>query len=524
MGQTVGKPVERTNSKAIIEELAPLDRSEFQTNPIEFINKRFETRASIEEWGFLWAHRILEEVFVRPGLDMQWVLNHLHKDDLASIVPQSEMEFVTLDPDSAKGNKLEELHKMLTSHLSEEQDEKEDEGLDDKLSGFRGLMEQAWKGVCHLAFGASAIDVLVESDRYFELMEELESKIRRLKKEINNELFQKKLGNIKTKFSAILRIFEKVIEGKDEFKTKQKRLDSLFYHCEEIIVLITDPESVIFDKAHYCIDFVSNFLIFHLGMLQIAEDDFGLKDYQQRRNNALKFYPTLMKSYINKAMSNYVKAIILNYHNQYSTIKEHEEIFNEMTGGVIYKIVNNKFHYIWDNTSVKEMEVDKMYYSFKEKNLVQLKPAFLCSLELPMLTRALRYGVALKLEDLFTDYAKTIETCIALLSRTSKKGDSGDDYFDYNDGGMSSKASTICTDKDEETSASYSQKYHEQRIKFISNLDKECNETKELAHQEQKKLEILYKTMVTKLIEDRDIKSEKEQAKLTQTFINKLTD
>mmetsp|Transcript_24313 Transcript_24313/g.24232 ORF Transcript_24313/g.24232 Transcript_24313/m.24232 type:complete len:92 (+) Transcript_24313:305-580(+) len=91
-------------------------------------------------------------------------------------------------------------------------------------------MDNAWKGVCQLAFGAGAIDVLVESDRYFEFMEELDSKIRRLKKEINNELFQKKLGDIKTKFSAILRIFEKAIEGKDDFKTRQKRLDSLFYH------------------------------------------------------------------------------------------------------------------------------------------------------------------------------------------------------------------------------------------------------------------------------------------------------
>ena len=105
-----------------------------------------------------------------------------------------------------------------------------------------------------------------------------------------------------------------------------------------MILLIIDIDSIIFDKAHYCIDFVCNFLVFHLGMLQIAEENFNLKDYSERRTNALKFYPILMKSYIDKAMSNYVKAVIVNYHNHYSSFQEHEEIFNEMTGGVIYKI------------------------------------------------------------------------------------------------------------------------------------------------------------------------------------------
>jgi len=317
-----------------------------------------------------------------------------------------------------------------------------------------------------------------------------------------------------------LRIFEKVIDGKDDFKTRQKRLDSLFYHCEEIIILLTDPESVIFSKSHYCIDFVSNFLIFHLGMLQIAEDDFALQDYKERRTNALNFYPTLMRSYIDKAMSNYVKSIILNYHNQYSSIKEHEEIFNEMTGGVIYKIQNSKFHYIWLNATVKEMEKDNMYYEFDEDHLVQLNPAFLCNLELPVLIRALRYGVALKLEDLFSDYVKNIETCISLLGRTAKKDDFDQD-FNFNED-MSSKASTICTLKDDENKVSSSQKFHEQRIKNVENLHKERNETKDLAHQELKKLEIIYKTMVTKVIEDRGIKSEKEKALVSKTFTNKL--
>lgn len=433
MGTTVGKPVERMNKKAIISELAPIDQTEFYLNPMDFIKNRFETRDSIEEWGFLWAHRILEEVFVRPELDMKWVLSTLNKEDLARIVPDSEMEYVRLDPESAKGDKLNQLHQILTKHLTKKPDDaEEEEVVEAKLEGMMAIIAQMGRGINYLCFGASAIDVLVESDRYFELMEELDSKLRRLKRDITNEIFQKKLQDVKTKFSAILRIFEKVIGGKDNFTIRKKRLDSLFYHCEEIIVLINDTDSVIFDKAHYCLDFVSNFLVFHLGMLQIAEDDFGLKDYKDRRTNALKFYPILMKSYIDKAMSNYVKAIIVNYHNQYSTLKEHEEIFNEMTGGVIYKVENSGLHTVWANATIKEMEKDKMYYSFNDKKLMPVEPAFLCSLETPLLCRALRYGVAMKLEDLFTDYVKNIEICIGLLGRSAKKGDFDGQDFDFN--------------------------------------------------------------------------------------------
>ena len=66
-------------------------------------------------------------------------------------------------------------------------------------------------------------------------------------------------------------------------------------------------------------------------MLTIAEDDYDLKDYNNQRQKASYFYPILMKSYVEKAISNYVQAIILNYHNHYNSMNETEEIFNEMT-------------------------------------------------------------------------------------------------------------------------------------------------------------------------------------------------
>ena len=260
-------------------------------------------------------------------------------------------------------------------------------------------------------------------------------------------------------------------------------------------------------------------------MLQIAEEDFGLKDYCDRRTNALKFYPTLMKSYIDKAMSNYVRAVILNYHNQYSTLKEHEEIFNEMTGGVIYKVQNSGLHLIWGGATVKEMEKDRMFYQFKDKKLMPMNPSFLCSLETPLLTRALRYGIALKLEDLFTDYVKNIEVCIGLLGRATKKGDFGADEFGFNaPGDLNSSSSTVCTMREEEKSVSSSQKYHEQRIKNVEQLSKECSETKDKANQELKDLQALYKESVADVINGNPKISDKEKLKLKSDFISKLKD
>lgn len=303
-------------------------------------------------------------------------------------------------------------------------------------------------------------------------MNEFSTKIDGLKRDIADDLFQKKFKDLKPKFSAILTIIEKVVNGKDSFLTRKKRLDSLFYHCEEIIILINDVESVIFERAHLCLDFVSVFLIFHLGMLQIAEDDFELKDYKERRANAMKFYPILMKSYIDKAISNYVKAIVLQYHSNDSALKEFEEIKNEITGGSIYRVQNTGLHMTWDGSTVKDMKKDNMFYLLKDKKLVSVKPSFLlCTVETPLLCRALRNGISLKLEDLFASHIKNIEMFVCQLGVTDKKGDFDQDQFTYSSTeDLDSSSSTICSMIDSDKSISASQKFHEERVKTIDNL------------------------------------------------------
>ena len=44
-----------------------------------------------------------------------------------------------------------------------------------------------------------------------------------------------------------------------------------------------------------------------------------------------------MKSYIEKAIENYVKPVILNYHNHFSSTDEMEEVFYERTGRILYQ-------------------------------------------------------------------------------------------------------------------------------------------------------------------------------------------
>jgi hypothetical protein len=45
---------------------------------------------------------------------------------------------------------------------------------------------------------------------------------------------------------------------------------------------------------------------------------FQLADYDSKLHYLLEYYPILMKSYTEKAIENYVKPVILNYHNHYS--------------------------------------------------------------------------------------------------------------------------------------------------------------------------------------------------------------
>ena len=41
----------------------------------EFLKGRIEYREKIEEWGYIWAHRLLEDVYIRPNFDVHSIIN-----------------------------------------------------------------------------------------------------------------------------------------------------------------------------------------------------------------------------------------------------------------------------------------------------------------------------------------------------------------------------------------------------------------------------------------------------------------
>lgn len=120
-----------------------------------------------------------------------------------------------------------------------------------------------------------------------------------------------------------------------------------------------------------------------------------------------------MRSYIEKAIENYVKPVILNYHNHYAQMEEMEEIFYERTGRVLYLIRKQEKHEIWETTP-EEMVKDRMFYEFKENRLFFKNPLFL-DIETPIVARALRYGATLKLEDLYTSFSKAVDMVVTSI-------------------------------------------------------------------------------------------------------------
>jgi hypothetical protein len=79
-------------------------------------------------------------------------------------------------------------------------------------------------------------------------------------------------------------------------------------------------------------------------MLDMAIKTFGMKDYVDEYYKYIQYYELLVYSYIEQAIANYIKPIVVNYHNQYSSLKETEEIFYEMTESVIRTDCKARFY------------------------------------------------------------------------------------------------------------------------------------------------------------------------------------
>ena len=376
---------------------------------VSLIRIILEFRETLEEWGYLWAHRLLEDAFVRPNFDIQLILNAIiRENEETDISARSDEKYdimtnVEVDA-SMKLAQLEDLQNKL--HLKKKPS---------SSNFFKNSLSSAFmitrKVLWHMqivGIAMTALEVFIEGEKHDKMLEWMDEKIKVVEKDLEFKIFDLRLSDLKSKFLAIKSTFELVLYGSDDSELRKSRLDAVFVICEEIFLLISESHSDLYKSAHYWIDLVSSFMILHLGMLQLAVDSFNLIDYQERFEYCLEFYPILMKSYIQRAISNYVKPIILNYHNHDSSYEEVEEIYYELTNWVIYKTNRSDAHYCW-KTDPESMFKDRMFYNFKTEKLKLIEPALMIGPETPVLWRALRYGVTLKLEDLYTEYITGID-------------------------------------------------------------------------------------------------------------------
>lgn len=150
MGQSVGKP--------IIDELTLADETEFYLRPMEFIHKRFEVRESIEEWGFLWAHKIIEENFQQhrktniSQFDIKEILCFFKKESLLGTALKFKadadpLESTTLE-DLKEGEEFKEkLAKKYLPKYVEDVNKQEDELAQEKINIMMDLLKKMWNGV-----------------------------------------------------------------------------------------------------------------------------------------------------------------------------------------------------------------------------------------------------------------------------------------------------------------------------------------------------------------------------------------
>ena len=82
---------------------------------------------------------------------------------------------------------------------------------------------------------------------------------------------------------------------------------------------------------------------------------------------------------------------------------------------MIYQVETAK-HFCWKATR-EELVSNRIFYEFKDKDLVQLEHPFLGLIETPLVLRALRHGVMLKLEDLYMPFIQAVDMITQSIGR-----------------------------------------------------------------------------------------------------------
>lgn len=98
--------------------LKHLSQAAFFEDPLKYIEDKFEEKEIIDQWAFKWSHRIIEEVFVRPELDVKKILAILKEHEIGDALPTVSLK-TTHSTSSAFNEDTRRLTKSLKSKKSE---------------------------------------------------------------------------------------------------------------------------------------------------------------------------------------------------------------------------------------------------------------------------------------------------------------------------------------------------------------------------------------------------------------------
>lgn len=102
-----------------------------------------------------------------------------------------------------------------------------------------------------VGIGIATMEMFLEGEKHDGLLEHMDHKINGVKKDLTTKIFDTRLTDLKSKFLVVKQIFELVAYGTDDEKLKKSRLDSAFVTCEEIFLMISEPNSELYKSAQY---------------------------------------------------------------------------------------------------------------------------------------------------------------------------------------------------------------------------------------------------------------------------------
>lgn len=230
--KAVGKKFDRQSSKAVI---TPIDMKQFSNymhveGELVPISNRLEYRETIEEWGYLWSHRLLEDAYIRPNFDIQTILKTVLNDEPEELNlsvrsdisdnPQSDVEI----NNEAKLAKLEKLQNKF--HIKKK--EQKSNLAKNSLSTMFMITRKILWHVNIIGIAMTAVEIILEGEKHDKMLGIMDSKVGAAKKEITDQIFELKLTDLKSKFLAIKSTFELVLYGTDDVDIRKSRLDSVF--------------------------------------------------------------------------------------------------------------------------------------------------------------------------------------------------------------------------------------------------------------------------------------------------------